>query len=256
MILSRRVSLGGQQLDELDERIVIRSVNPGVPNEALGATERMGGVGQRLTSQHWNSLDVIVTYAIDVPKTDLKTRKEIFDAVNSWALKGGWLKVNYIKNRRLYVDKVIVPGSGDLFNWTNEYTLTFRAYNVPFWTDTTPESVTKQVSNGSISIDVPGQVQTVLNATLQNVCGQTISDISIKVGKNTLKFAGINLGGTATLTISHGHDGLLRAKVGDTSVYNKITGGEDLYADPGVNTVTIESKRALKVTIEATGRYV
>ena len=91
MILSRRVSLGGQQLDELDERIVIRSVNPGVPNEALGATERMGGVGQWLTSQHWNTLDVIVTYAIDVPKTDLKTRKEIFDAVNSWALKGGWL---------------------------------------------------------------------------------------------------------------------------------------------------------------------
>ena len=256
MILSRRVSLGGVQLDELDEHIVIRSINPGVPNEKLSTTDRMGGVGQRLTTQHWNSLDVNVTYAIDLPRKKLKERKEIFDLVNSWALKGGWLKVNYIRARRLYIDKVIIPGSGDLYNWTNEYTITFRAYNVPFWTDTTAESVKKKITKGDIKITVPGQVQTVLNATLQNVSGQTISDISIKTGKNTLTFKGINLGGSATLTISHGNDGLLRAKVGSTSVYNKITGGEDLYVMPGENTVTIESKRAVQATIEAVGRYV
>ena len=256
MILSRRVSLGGVQLDELDEHIVIRSINPGVPNEKLSTTDRMGGVGQRLTTQHWNSLDVNVTYAIDLPRKKLKERKEIFDLVNSWALKGGWLKVNYIRARRLYIDKVIVPGSGDLFNWTSEYTITFRAYNVPFWTDTTAESVKKKITKGDMKINVPGQVQTVLNATLENVSGKTISDISIKVGKNTLNFNKINLGGSAKLTISHGNDGILRAKVGSTSVYNKITGGEDLYVMPGENTVTIESKRALQVTLEAVGRYV
>ena len=49
MILSRRVALGGVQLDEIHEAIVIRSIDPGVPNETINAVERMGGAGQRIT---------------------------------------------------------------------------------------------------------------------------------------------------------------------------------------------------------------
>ena len=135
MILSKRVALGGVQLDELHERIVILAVDPGVPNETIQATPRMGGVGQRMTSQHWNQLDVSVTYGIDVPKTNMALRREIFDAVNTWALRRGWLTTNEMPNRRMYVEKVVVPGSGDLWKWTAQFTVVFRAYNVPFWQD-------------------------------------------------------------------------------------------------------------------------
>lgn len=255
MILSKRISLGGEQLDELDERIVIRRIDPGTPSETLNMSSRMGGSGQRVTTQHWNALDVTLDFAIDIPKTSMKERREVFDAAVNWALKKGWLKVNTMSGRRVYVDKVIIPGSGDLWEWTNEFRFIFRAYNVPFWTGNTPETATKKLTSGTIDIHVPGNVQTVLNATLQNVSGQTISDISIKAGKNTLKFTGVNLGGNAALAITHGGDGLLRAKVGSTSVYNKITGGDDLYVDPGDVTVTIDSKRAVEATITAYGRY-
>ena len=47
MILSRRVALGGIELDELDESIVIRSFDPGVPHESTGAENRAGGFGSR-----------------------------------------------------------------------------------------------------------------------------------------------------------------------------------------------------------------
>ena len=49
MILSRRVALNGQQLDELHDAIVIRSIDPGVPNESISAVDRMGGAGSRIT---------------------------------------------------------------------------------------------------------------------------------------------------------------------------------------------------------------
>ena len=256
MILSRRAALNGQQLDELDERIVIRSINPGVPNETLGETQRMGGAGSRLTGQHWNSLDVIVVYAIDVPKTDLETRRNIFDKVNAWAKAGGWLTINYMPGKRAYIDKTLLPASGDLWQWTNEVTLTFRAYNVPFWQDEEAQKAVKQLSNGTMNVHVNGPERTVLNASLKNVSGQSIKDISIGCGKHTLKFSGINRGASATLVISHGTDGLLRANVGSTSVYSKITGADDLYADPGDRTVSITATRALEVTVESYGRYV
>ena len=111
MILSRRVALGGIQLDELDESIVIRSVDTGVPHETLSAANRMGGAGQRLTGQHWDTMDVHVRWAMDIPKTDLARRREVFEAVTSWALKKGWLTVSYMTDRRMYADKVILPSS-------------------------------------------------------------------------------------------------------------------------------------------------
>ena len=76
MILSRRVALGGVQLDQQDASIVIRSIDTGVPHESLDAVNRMGGAGQRLTSQHWETLDVSVRVAIDVPKKNLSKRRE------------------------------------------------------------------------------------------------------------------------------------------------------------------------------------
>lgn len=63
MILSRRVSLGGKQLDEIDEMIVIRKVDPGVAHEAVQAVNRMGGFGQRMTNQHCDPAQAVRHHA-------------------------------------------------------------------------------------------------------------------------------------------------------------------------------------------------
>ena len=63
MILSRRVALGGFQLDEIHERIVIQSVNPGTTEENVQTVSRMGGVGPRVTGAHWEKLEAMVEYA-------------------------------------------------------------------------------------------------------------------------------------------------------------------------------------------------
>jgi hypothetical protein len=257
MILSRRVALGGVQLDEIHEAIVIRSIDPGVPNETINAVERMGGAGQRITGQHWNTLDVQVTYAIDVPKDQLELRRQIFEAVNAWALRKGWLTVNYMTNRRVYVDKAVLPGSKDLWEWTSDYTITFRAYNVPFWQDELPgQAVSGIAQSGTVAIAVGGNTESVLDATFANKSGMTIQNFRITANGNTIQLTGISLGGNASLAISHGTDGLLRIMKGNTSIYSKYTGADDLYVNPGNTAVTYAADRAGVLTVQNYGRYI
>lgn len=257
MILSKRAALNGVQLDELFPEIVIRSVDPGVPNETVSAVSRGGGFGQRVTGQHWDTLEVSVTYAIDVSKREMPRRRQIFDAVNTWALGKGWLTVNWMEGRRFYVDKVVIPGSGDLWRWTDEYTIIFRAYGVPFWQDELPaQAVSGIAGSGSVAIQVGGNVKSVLEVTFQNRSGVVINNFQVQTGSNVMAFSNLNLGGSAELKIWHGTDGLLRITANGSNAYSKYTGADDLYVEPGLRTVSFAADRAGVLTASCYGRWV
>ena len=257
MILSRRVALGGVQLDEIHERVVVQGFDPGTTEENVQTVSRMGGVGQRVTGEHWERLEATVTFGIDIPKRNLEERREVFEAVKLWALKKGWLTSNEMPGRRMYVDKVVLPSGGDLWNWTENMEITFRALNVPFWQDETPGMTTENlITNGSVSIDVGGNVTGVLDAEFTNKSGAVINRFSITAGGNTISFTNLGMGGTDTLAISHGTDGLLRITAGGVSVLGKRTGADDLYVQPGNNIVTIAAERAGSLTVRNWGRWI
>jgi len=257
MILSRRVSLGGVQLDEIHESVVIRSFDPGTASENITAVDRMGGSGQRITGRHRSTLEATLVFAINIPKRELALRRQVFEAVTAWALKKGWLKVNYLDNRRMYVDAVVIPSGGDMWEWTGEYTITFKAYNVPFWQDELPaQAVSGQASSGTVYVDVGGNVQSVMDASFRNRSGMTINSLAVTAGGNRIQLSNLGLGGSGTLAISHGTDGLLRIKIGSTSVYEKYTGADDLYVNPGRVAVSWTADRAGILTAQSFGRWI
>lgn len=259
MILSRRVALGGQQMDELHERIVIRSVDVGVPHENVRAESLMGHFGQRIVDQHWENLEVTVTYAIDVPKRNMALRRKIFETVNKWAMQKGWLTVNWMDDRRMYVDKVVYPSAGDMWNWTDEYTIVFRAYGLPFWMAVTPTQVNvNETSGGSWTLEALGNVATPVDVDFRNVSGMTIPYFTIRVGGTRLSFSNLGLGGSETLNITHGTDGLLRCRIGGRSVYNKLEAGSSdrLMAAPGMLAVQMSASRAGNLSVRHYGGYV
>ena len=256
MILTRRVALGGVQLDEIHEAIVIRGVDAGVTHETISAVSRMGGFGQRVTGKHWDSLDVSVRFAIDIPKKRMEERKAVFDAVIAWARAKGWLTFNYLTNKRMWVDHVVFPDSGDMWDWTGEFTITFRAYNVPFWQDEIPNQAGADLSSGGrLYVTVGGNVESVLDVTFQNRSGMVIQNFQISTPVSSIVLTDISLGGSETLTISHGTDGLLRIRAGSRSVYEKYTGTDDLFVNPGVVTVDWSATRAGRITVQSYGRY-
>lgn len=252
MILSRRVALGGTQLDSLDDSIVIRSVNTGVPLETVNAVSRMGGFGQRMTKHHWETLEVSVTFAIDLPKSQMIARRAVFDKIIKWAIGGGWLTTNQMDGKRMYAEKAVFPSGGDMRKWTNDYTITFRAYGVPFWQDAT---ATADVSG---VLTVPGILRTVCDAEIANGGSSTIDSLTVTAGSSTMEFSSLGLAAGETLKIGHGNDGVLWIRIYNNNIYRSVldkrTGGsaDDLYVEPGMRMVSASSGTA---SFSCYGRY-
>jgi len=257
MRLSRRVALGGRQLDELHRRIVIRSVVPGTPVQTVEDTDRMGGFGKRITREHWDTLETQVVWAMDIPKTNLQERRDVYELVTAWAMRKGWLTVSYMDNRRMYVDQVILPQGGDLWAWADDFTIVFRAVNVPFWQEITANSKTvASITSGTTVVPVNGVVPCPLNVTFQNISGQACTNFTITAGGKTMSFPGINLGGSSELVISHTNSGLLKVTANGADAYGKMQGVDDLIVSPGDVNVSISATRAGKLTVSSFGRYV
>ena len=256
MILTRRAALDGDMLDELHDAIVIRGIDAGTPKESLQAVNRMGGAGQRVILRHMETLEAKVTFAIDIPKRRIAERREVFDLVKDRALRGGWLTVSERPGKKMWAEKVIMPDAGDLWDWTRDWDILFRAYGVPFWVDENPASVTvPNITSGTAQITVPGDEETVLDVKFENISGQNIPNFSVGAGGKTLELTGVNLGAGQTLEIYHTPDGLLRAVKGTESVYGLLGGADDLNVKPGDVTVTVAATRAGKLTVSCAGRY-
>lgn len=248
--------MNGIQLDELHERIVIKSVDPGMPDENITAVSRMGGAGQRITNAHWNMLEATITYGIDVPKRELALRREIVSLVNAWARQNGWLTTNEMPGRRMYVDKTVLQSAGDLWEWTNDHTIAFRAYNVPFWQDAEPAAVVSGIaSSGTFRMEITGNVETVLDADFVNRSGMTINRFAISANGKTITLESLGLPANKTLSIHHGTDGLLRITANGASVLQKRTGADDLTVNPGAVNVSFSADRAGVLSLRSAGRY-
>lgn len=265
MLLKRRVSLNGVQLDELDERILITGIDEAAGKDSITAAGHAFGSGQRVVRKKRDTLDVTVKFALKIRNDDMNAREELLETVNGWAANGGILRLEKRDNRRLYVVLAQAPGSGDMFNWSNEFTLVFRAYAMPYWEDDTVStfaSGTKKEhakNSGSFTMDVPGNTETVANITVQNYSGAVINNITVKVGSSQIAFTGLNLPGNGSLVIDHVHNEerfYFRARIGSTSVMAKRTGADDFYVSPGTKTVTFSADRAVIVTAGVRGRYI
>ena len=156
----------------------------------------------------------------------------------------------------MYVDKIVLPGPGDLWERTHEYTITFRAYNVPFWQQITPNSAkVNNITNGNVTLDVGGTAPSVLDIAFRNISGKVIQNFAATAGGNTITLNDVNIGVNETLEITHGTDGLLRMTCGNRNVYSLYRGADDLTVNPGSVTVKVTATRAGELTITNTGRF-
>lgn len=264
MILKRRVSLGGVQLDSLDNRILISGIDEAAGKDNITAVASANGSGQRIVKTRRDTLDVTVKFTLNIKNKKMKDRAELLEKINAWAAPGGWLKVNYRPSRQLYVVLAQAPGGGDMFNWTNEFTMVFRAYAVPYWDDVTSAAVdnSKKIAmSGSMSLEVPGSAETCAWATIENKSGKLITNFTITIGGKTMKFSSDNLlPAGEKVTIDHKRTAglyFLRAYNATRSVlrYRTKESADDFNVQPGKISISYSAQRAVLVTVGVKGRY-
>jgi len=265
MILSKRVSLNNVQLDELDERIVITGIDEAAGKDTISAATQAATNGQRITDIRRETLDVTVRFRMMIHKGRMSERSALLEKINGWAANGGWMRLNYRPGRRLLVTLAQAPGAGDMFNWTNEYSMVFRAYSVPYWMDNSETTMTGSVTAGGIIyMTVPGSAYTVLDISVENRSGKSFNNLIVKAVTSpktlTMQYANLALGGSQTLTISHLHTQelfVMQNKIGSTSVLKARTpaSADDFVVSPGNLNVQWAADRAVRVTVKCRGRY-
>ena len=262
MILSHRVALNGVQLDSVDNRILIQGVDEAAGMDQVSAVGVFGGVGQRITNRRRDYLDVTVRFSLKIHKTDMQARSDVFEKVNAWAAPGGWLTVNYKAGRRLWVVRYQCPAAGDQWAWTSVYSITFRAYAVPYWQQEPPEMLAATGSSIARSIGVGGNTKTVLDAKFKNTSGSACNTFSISAGGSAIALSSLGLANGETLHIDHTEDGLLRIRIQSTgnvyrSALDKRTAAssDDLWVSPGAVTVTVTAQRTGALTLSCAGRF-
>ena len=264
MILSKRVSLNNIWLDELSNRIVITGIEEAAGKDTLNTTAAAGWMGTRITQQRRDTLDVTVRFRILAEKRMMQTRETILEKVNEWAStnSGGWLRVGHKENRRLQVVLVQTAAMGDPWNWTNEYTIVFRAFSVPYWEfdGAVPQWSYNVSASGTGSISIGGNAPTQLSVIVTNKSGKTINSVSITIGSKTIAFTGLGLLANQQLIIGYTRSAEVCVpffRIGSTSVMaaRTPTSADEFDMTPGTKTVRWTAERAVQVQIAFTERY-
>lgn len=259
MQLAHRAALNGVQLDEVDPRIIIQGIEGGAGKEVVSAIATGSGDGMRVTERHREYVECGITFSILARRNQLAERTAVLEAACAWAARGGWLTVNYKPDRRLYVDEVVMPGEGDVWNRDNMYTITMRARAIPFWQNENAVSgVTGSGGSGSGSLIVPGSARTVADAVLRNVSGATINSASITIGGQGMSFSGLDMGNGESLVVDHlisSGKNIIRIRVGGRSAMACRSGADDFLIMPGNVGFSFSAQRACQLTVSVRGRF-
>ena len=264
MILARRVALNGTQLDSMDNRILISSIDEAAGRDNITAVSRGAGGGQRITNMRRDTLDVTVKFALNIKSSDMAGRTALLNRINKWAAGGGVLTVGHRSGQQLNVVLAQAPGGGDIFSWANEFTLVFRAYGIPFWQETTASGTVTiaAATSGFDSLTVGGSANTVADVILTNQGSATVNNCEITVNGNTMAFSSLGLAVGESLVIDHTGDGLLQILIYETDEYYRSAMGkrtpasaDDLWCVPGVCEVSFEADYACKMTVNCKGRF-
>ena len=265
MILSRRVSVGGVQLDSLDSRILILKVDDPVPDESRNAANLYAGdgIGSRITSRHIASKKFSVTFSLKINKRDYSARSKLIEKINKWAQAGGTLTSSTRPGRKMTVVCTGKAAVGDPREWTKEYTISFEANEKPYWENTETNSASRStIANATLNLEASGELDTLLNATIQNASGASISQVKLTKGNYKIQLNDLGFAGGETLVIDHSSDNILRIRIRNTggsyrSVMSKRTedSTDEILLSPGNNAVAFSASRACNVTLSCVGRF-
>lgn len=266
MQLSRRIALGGVQLDSLDGRILISEVYELPGERTVSAASIYDGTGNdtgsRVGNQHRNSKKVRCKFRINYKKPYMTERAALLDKIMGWERNGGVLSIGARPGQRMQVRCQQEHEVGDLRDWTREYTIIFEANEKPFWENTTPDTAeSKTAASGSVNLEVSGNMENVLTLDIENKSGSTINKITVSANGYKFEFKDLAMAANEHLVIDHTSKQVLRIRLKSASgsyrsamVKRTETSDDELRVSPGTVTVSYTADRAVMLTAKCWGR--
>ena len=251
----QRVWLNGTEFASVHPALLLQHINEGDTKLTQKWMDRPG-CGQILTGHAPQRREIHIEFAIRDGR-DYARRVEAFSAACAWAYAGGWLELSDRPGQKIYVKLSQLPTLGRLREWTETMTIDFVAGWYPFFENKEPStgSVTN-VSQGSLSMFVPGNVQSCLGATV--VSSSALSSIRLGVqetGTEILIAPSPSITAGAEIKLFYTNQHLLCITAGGTDLIRWRTGSDDLLVNPGANTINYQFDAASDLQLIAGGAW-
>lgn len=253
--------LNGLGLHDLDERILITDIQESVPKFRTTTVANARYDGLRVTKHTRESLSVTVFFLIREYHT--ARRKALCSDICAWAASGGWLTLNDRPNQRLHVQCKSLPAITSALRWTDFLSITFTAWETPYWQDTAPVSVhldAPACQTVSAVMLPPGTAPICfLEAAIVNRGSESASQLVITAGDTVFRLSAPQLiPGDAALSIGYDDQGFLFIRSNNTSLLQSRTAdsSDDLLLTPGhPGAITITCDQPVTASLKARGLY-
>ena len=250
----QHVYLNGISLEDAHPLILLQHIDESAPEITTKTGERAGAPGQFVTASTPTVREITITFAVR-ERLDFTKRAEAVSAAAAWAMSGGWLSLSSRPGLRMWVIPEELPSVGRLRDWTDDIMLVLAAYDWPFWTEASANSVTLEgVENEDAAyISVPGTWDTRLEAVITSRNG-ALASAEISVGDQTMTLSGLSVAEDVPLRIWWDEHHLLRIEAAGTGLLGKRS-GDDLVLKPGRHEVTVTVSTTCDVKLMARGCY-
>jgi hypothetical protein len=260
------VCLDGADLSDIDQSVVIQSIDEQVPQQKLTSAPRHTLDGQHYITKETSQRDVVVKFVIATGR-DYALRAAVIERVCAWAAPGGWLTVPYRPDERLRVQCAQLPALGDVAKWGEAVSVTFRAFDVPWWQQRHPDRASiASTTQGSGTLIVTGNRGGPLRAV------GTVGDTAVTtcaIGNGTEIISWTNGSQTAfslapgeKILLDYTDDGLQTMRALSTggverSVLASRTAqsADDIWMQPGANRVAVSSSAPMSWEVYCYGRW-
>lgn len=244
-------SLNGLALEAISPLIYVLDIVESPPSMHAETAEHPLHAGSRMLRLDRVSLSVRVSFAIRA--YDVAQRKAICSQVAAWAARGGYLTVNDRPGQRLAVRCTTLPVIASALRWTDALSMTFTAYEVPFWEAENPVSVHVSAAAASSTVlTVPGGYgQAWLDAEL--VCSGTAT-VTLTTPLSSMTLSSVS----GTVSIRHDAGVLSIRSSGGASLLTRRTASssDDLLVRAGEdNRIQLSATQAVSASFSARGCF-
>lgn len=257
MISRYSVSLGGIQMDSLDEDLLILDIGYTSPDASIVSNRVANADGYDFNASYFEKNSVTITFELHI--YDTAKRNAACQAVNAWAMAGGTLAVNDRPDQVLLHTRCEKYASIESArNWTDPLTLVFSTTYVPYWVSEEARTLTLFGSQPSGTLNMDGNIGNAL-VSVDVTATDAFSSFQIKVGDSRLTMTGLSVPKNGKLVIDYIRDRYLRITANGSSALAKVNPSSStdmLYAPCGSDSsVTIIANGKVTAAISARGLW-
>lgn len=253
--------LNGLSPAAIDPAVLLIDVREHPPQMSRLTLPMAGREGLQLTRQQRASLSV--TCELELHDPDPVRRKSLCQRVARWAAPGGWLTLSDRPGQRLRVTCDAPPVLPSALHWTQPVSVTFTAWEAPWWEDARPTAATATApaATGSLLLRPPGDLPAPLAASF--TAQGAVSALSLACGGATVALSGLAMAAGETLTIDYDDRQLLRIVIRSGAGAERSAlrcrsadSPDDLWLTPRQdNKVSWQAAGPVTASVSARGRY-